>query len=350
MGEKQITDNRLQKTDMIRKIYDGVRGVMPASVKVGMSKAAFNMLDKPRYDETGMIPLDKGIVVISADFELAWAWRFSKRKVDALEMARRERENFPIILNKLNELDIPITWATVGHLLLDSCSCGNGRAHDCMPRPDYFENEHWKYDKGDWYDIDPCGDFKKNPEFYAPDLIELILNSKTKHEIGCHSFSHCDFSERNSYTELIEAELSECEKAFNKFGIKPESFVFPGNQSGNFELLKKYGYKIVRFKSNKDKELGFPEKLKNGLFAIHDSTSFEPGEKGWKYDDLVGRAKKYIEKAIEKKAVCHFWFHPSIDKNLMYEYFFVVLNLIADYRNKGLVDVKYMRDLVNGDG
>lgn len=332
---------------MIKKIYDGVRGVMPDRVKVGMSKAAFGILDKPRYDETGMIPLKKGVVVISADFELAWAWRFSKRKVDALAMGRRERENFPVILNKLNELDIPITWATVGHLFLDSCSCWNGRAHDGLPRPKYFENEHWRYDKGDWYDLDPCSDYKKNPEFYAPDLIEMILKSETKHEIGCHSFSHCDFSEKNGYPELIEAELHECRKVFNKFGLKPESFIFPGNQSGNFGLLKKYGYKIVRYKSNKEKEVGFPEKLENGLYAVHDSTSFEPGEAGWKSEDLVWRAKKYIEKAVEKKAVCHFWFHPSIDHNNLYNIFIPVMDYINLLRCAGKVDVLTMKDLIN---
>ena len=332
---------------MNKRIYDIVRGILPDRMKVKLSTMVYRLSDKPRYFEHGKISLDKGVVVISADFELAWAWRYAKSKIDSLNMARRERENFPIILNKLNELDIPITWATVGHLFLDSCDCKNGRAHGNIPRPNYFENEYWRFDKGDWYDIDPCGNYKTNPEFYAPDLIETILNSKTKHEIGCHSFSHCDFSEKNSYPELIEAELSECEKVFNKFGIVPKSFVFPGNKYGSVNLLKKYGYKIIRYKSNKEKEIGFPEKLENGIYALHDTISFEPGETGWDSEDLVWRAKKYIDKAIEKKAICHFWFHPSLDKSIMSDYFFKILDYICDRREIGDLKILTLKDIVN---
>ena len=40
-------------------------------------------------------------------------------------------------------------------------------------------DDHWNFTKGDWYDYDPYSDFKNSPEWYAPDLIEKILNQKS---------------------------------------------------------------------------------------------------------------------------------------------------------------------------
>ena len=334
---------------MIKDFYNGVRSKLPPKLQISTSKLVFKLLNKPIYDGNNKIKLNKGVVIISADFELAWAWRYSKRKVNPLEMGKQERENFPAILKIFNELEIPITWATIGHLFLDSCECKNGKAHHNLHRPAYFENEFWKFDRGDWYDIDPCGNFKTHPEFYAPDLIEMILNSSVEHEIGCHSFSHCDFNEKNSYPELIEDELNECKTAMSRFGIKPASFVFPGNQYGNFDLIKKHGFQTIRYKSNDMKEIGYPEILNNGVIAIHDSLAFDIAEQGWDYNYLAWKMKKYIDKTIERKAICHFWFHPSISKSGIEYLFIPVLKYINDRREKGEIEIltmKQLRDLV----
>src|SRR2546430_15194940 len=76
-----------------------------------------------------------GAASISADFELAWAWR-EWGTTRAEEVGLRERANVPVILELLDHLDIPITWATVGHLFLESCTDDNGGPnHPGMPRP-----------------------------------------------------------------------------------------------------------------------------------------------------------------------------------------------------------------------
>ena len=214
-----------------------------------------------------------------------------------------------------------------------------------MPRPKYFENEFWRFKKGDWYDFDPCGNYKSNPEFYAPDLVEMILNSKTNHEIGSHSFSHCDFSENNSYPELIESELMESQLAFSRFGIKPASFVFPGNFAGNLMLLKKYGYNIIRHKTNHKKEIGYPELLHHGLLAIHDSLYINSSYEKWSFDELLGKAKKYIQKSINTKSICHFWFHPSLEKDYIELYLFPLLEYIKS--NEDNMYVFTMADIYN---
>src|SRR5437870_9937761 len=102
----------------------------------------------------------KGSATISADFEIAWAFR--GRSVEERNLrAVRCRRNVPYLVRILEETSIPITWATVGHLFLESCErAACGLAHADMPRPP--KNERWK---GDWYQHDPCSNFKKNPDW-----------------------------------------------------------------------------------------------------------------------------------------------------------------------------------------
>ena len=81
----------------------------------------------------------KAAVVISADLELAWAWRYSKKSDDpkalALQKAHQTRQNLPPLLDLFDRFNVPVTWATVGHLFLEECDRTNGRAHSDLPRP-----------------------------------------------------------------------------------------------------------------------------------------------------------------------------------------------------------------------
>lgn len=327
-----------------KKLYDGIYCILPDKLKASVSKFLFNYSGKPFYDDSNNLNLEKPIVCISADFEMAWAWRYSKRVKDAVEMGRTERNNFPIILENLNSRNIPITWATVGHLFLDHCERKNEKAHSDLPRPDYFENEYWEFKEGDWYDSDPCTDYKKNPEFYAPDLIEKILNSNVNHEIACHSFSHCDFSEENSNEKLIEAELNICIDLMKSFGIEPVSFIFPGNRYGNFDIIKQAGFKVIRYKSNAVKEIGYPEKLQNNLIAIHDSLNITSGNL-FDYKFLYKKFKRYVKKTIENKSICHFWFHPSISQNDIDYLFNPVIDYLAELRDRDYIEIMTMKDI-----
>src|SRR6266481_2883854 len=122
---------------------------------------------------------------VSADFELSWAFRHHPKEV-ARDRGQRERKNILYLLQIFERCAFPITWATVGHLFLESCARPvHGLAHPEMPRPS--RNALWA---GDWYKHDPCTNYKDDPLWYAPDLIQNILESSVHHEIGTHSFSH----------------------------------------------------------------------------------------------------------------------------------------------------------------
>lgn len=311
------------------------------------SKIAFKLLGKPRpllLKEQPEINFEHGILCISGDFELAWAWRYDRNKSNPQKMALQERKNIPTILSKLDELNLPITWAIVGHLFLERCSRINGVPHPDMPRPDYFKNDYWEFKKGDWYDFDPCSDFKSAPDWYAPDLIEKILNSKVRHEIACHSFSHIGFNGKYCPSKLAEAELNECEQAMAKYNIKPVSMVFPGDEAGYFELLARYGYKCVRYFPFANFEIAKPIKLKEGLWAILSSSNIVPDDT-WDSGYILWRLKKYLDKTAEKKALCHFWFHPSIPEIRVKEVLFPILEYCAKKRDEGLLDIMTMKEV-----
>ena len=253
----------------------------------------------------------KACLVISADFELAWAWRYMRVPLDeALQKARQTRQNIPALLALFDRYEIPVTWATVGHLFLENCTGENERVHPEMPRPAYFENEFWRFQQGDWYDHDPATSLARSPEWYAPDLIRDILAAKVKHEIACHTFSHIDCSDEHCPPELMDAELAECQRLAQAWGIDLKSFVFPANLGGNYASLKKDGFTNYRFQSRY--HLGLPEQDEYGLWRIPGGVQWEKPA-GWTAEAWIKAMKRCIDRAIETGTVLQLWFHPSCE-------------------------------------
>jgi hypothetical protein len=135
---------------MIRKLYSYTRDLLPESLQAELSKIIFKFSGKPfikkdKIQQNKKFPNNEnGGMIISADFELAWAFRYSKSFNDpfkaALDFAKQDRENVPVLINLFEKYQIPITWATVGHLFLKECKKGE---HDWMHRIPKFENKHW---------------------------------------------------------------------------------------------------------------------------------------------------------------------------------------------------------------
>ncbi len=288
-------------------------------LKNNLSKLKFligrNPKTEKRVDWRKFIPEPYNTVVtVSADFELAWAWRYSKSFSNpyeqAVRKARIERENVPKILSLCEEYNIPITWATVGHLFLEDCKSENGKTHSKLPRLKNFENDYWRYLGIDWFEYDPCTNFREAPEWYAPDLIEMILNSRVKHEIGCHTFSHIDCRDEVCPPKLFEAEINECKKAAAQFGIELKSFVHPGHTIGNLDKLAELGF--TSFQSDPGNILGYPVRHMNGLWELRRTYEFVWRE-DWSINYHIYRYHKIVDRAIKSNTICNFWFHPSFD-------------------------------------
>jgi hypothetical protein len=326
---------------MIRKIFNS----LSRKQKSQLSKLSFIIQLKPkvmRSDYKGKrFPGDfRGGVIISSDFELGWAVRYSKQSKDPHEYAQRERQNIPVILKALEAYQIPVTWSTVGHLFLDKCDRGD---HDWMNRIPYFD-DHWKYTEGDWFDCDPHTHWENGKDWYAPDLIQMILDCKVPQEFACHTFSHIDCSYKNCPPSVIDDELKACFEAGARWGITFTSMTFPGGTAGNFEILKKYGIGICR-QRHKDLVVAYPYFNKQGIIITPTGPVIAKGYPGWTLDYTFSRLKKAIDKAIRTETIAHFWFHPSQESGSFTELLPLVLKYCSRKRQEGLLWVGTMQQI-----
>ncbi len=272
-------------------------------------------------------------MVISADFEMAWAWRYSKTGNDPVEMGLRERRNVPILLDLFARYHIPVTWAVVGHLLLEHCEKTNGKPHDHLRRIPHFENR-WRFLEGDWYDHDPCTGLREAPAWYAPDLVDGIIQSSVAHEIACHTFSHLNCSDQHCPPSVLDDELALCRRLARDKGLKLRSMVFPGGTYGNFKSLKRAGFTSYRF--NDDPwDMYYPEKDVFGLWRIPSSAGIGTDPFHWSRGYTFHRYRKYIDRAISRGSVAHFWFHPSMDDSALGTTLPDILEYAANRRDRG---------------
>lgn len=256
----------------------------------------------------------KSVVLFQADFELAWAWRYSKSSSNPLQKSilksRLERDNIPKLLHLCEQYNVPVTWLTVGHLFIERCKKIYGVAHHEIKRLPHFENNWWKYSGNDWYENDPCSDYIAAPEWYCPDLINLIINSRVKHEVGCHTFSHIDCTDKICSSEVFISEIEACKKAAEPYGINLKSFVHPGHTIGNLNNLRLMGF--TSFRTDYENVLGFPIRHGNGLWELKNTAEIAY-RNTWSINYHKYRYKKIIDRAIKNNRLCLFWFHPSFD-------------------------------------
>jgi peptidoglycan/xylan/chitin deacetylase (PgdA/CDA1 family) len=251
----------------------------------------------------------ESVFLLSADFELAWAWRMlykgEKGSVFMDQKATQARKNIPKILQLCERYSIPITWATVGHLFLEQCD-----GHDDIPRSDYYQNEYWSYDEGDWFDMDPRTNWKNALNWYAPDLIQQIRQSKVEHELGCHTFSHIDCREKYCPPETFRAELTASANAAREYQTEFRTFVHPAHTIGHLDILAEFGYS--NFRSNYKNTLGFPKRCKNGLWEL--KNSYEIKNLNDRDPDFhIRRFIDIVKRSMKNRSVAVVWFHPSLE-------------------------------------
>ena len=274
--------------------------------------------------------LEKGIFTISLDFELIWGTADLFGVENFREACELERNQVvDRLLELFNEFEIPATWCTVGHLFLDSCQASENTKHPEIVRPTHSWHEN------DWFVQDPCGNEADDPLFYGKSLIQKIIDSPFKQEIGCHSFSHVIFGDEGCSVESARSDIAECIKVAKNFDVKLNSFAFPRNRVGHLDVLKEFGFTCYRGSTPKWYEQGeersyvkrlahlwdvvtvapppvvMPEYEDNGLLNIPGSMMFFPMHGIRRYIPMslrVKRAQKGLDLAVEKKvfSICGF--------------------------------------------
>ena len=327
------------------------------NVRSRLSKLKFALGLNPKVRKQGsykdFIPEPyRAVLTITGDFELAWAPRYNNSVANPLEfalnLARRERKNIPKILSVCNTFSIPITWATVGHLFLESCSMDGAHAHMDIPTVPSYNGKYWNFHGQDWFEYDPCTSVALAPEWYGPDLLQAILDANAGHEVGCHTFSHIDCRDGFCPPELFTAEVTKCLELARERGLTLRSFVHPGHTIGNLDRLAQLGF--TSFQSDPGNILGYPIRHDNGLWEFQRTMEFIYRPE-WSVKYHIYRYKKIVDRAIDTNTVCTFWFHPSMPSIVVEEVLPEVFEHISSRRNEILVStVGDYVDLLNKNG
>lgn len=327
---------------MKRKVWHWFKKNAPGPLRSILDHQVLSWAYQPTVDASES-PLDKPVVVISADFELAWAWRYAEGGLaNALAKAKLERAQTPRILKLLDDHQVPITWATVG-LLADP---KHGLGSSAPPPLPAYKGRFWSFPGGNPFAAVEAGVDLSSPDWYAPDLIENILKARTQHEIGSHSFSHHESSARVCPEAFFEWELKASAEALGRFGVKPTSFVFPGNLPGHHAVLDRNGYTAVRdFPWNREIEIALPKKLGPRLWGIHQSLCLEAYGNDPAY---CGRkARHLLQKSLPHRRVISLWFHPSLDEEDFNRSFHPIVKMCANLRDKGKLEILTMKQLAH---
>ena len=139
-----------------------------------------------------------------------------------------ERAVLSDLLATLDRTRIPITFDTVGHLLLEECSGDHNSPHE-----------------NGWFRSDPGTDYRTDGLFYAPDTVSEIRARSVDHELCTHTFSHVLMEQVSP--ETCRWELDQAATIHRQtVGQPPSSLVPPRHGLPAYELLADYGIDVVR--------------------------------------------------------------------------------------------------------
>ena len=169
-----------------------------------------------------------GTVTFSIEVELGWGL-VQYDKLDALSPRRKaETQSLDRLLELCDELEIPMTFDVVGHLLLDEPLSSYDGGHE----------------RG-WFDNIPKTGPTEDPEFYAPDLVDRIQSAAIDHEICTHTFSHVECATTSPKT--LRWEFDKVLETHQESGLgRPVSLVPPRHSPPPPDLLREYDIQIVR--------------------------------------------------------------------------------------------------------
>ncbi len=175
-------------------------------------------------------------------------------------------------------------------------------------------------------------------------ILEQLLDSPSEHEIAAHGYYHLNFT---TLTQAeAENELEMIFVGFQKFGVRPTSFVFPRNKVAHLDLLERFGYESYRDRGGLRRDGMFVRK--NGLlYDVH------PGfHLGCTHNPIF--LKSIISIAAKRCLPLHIWFHPrdifetrgSLQKNIE-RVLSPLYNYAKEKEKEGTLKFETMRSIVN---
>ena len=270
-----------------------------------------------------------GTLVLSIDFELRWGMLdrvgqdVEKYKSNLLSV----HDNLPWMLQVFEERNIAATWATVGAL-----GCDNWDEFDRV-RPKHkpsYKNEALDYVNDFNQKLDPNGEL-----YFAPKLIRDIIGT-AKQELGTHTFGHIYGTEPDVTYEELKIDLLTVKEFFSKkFGVTPESLVFPRNQVIyenkliQDDVIKTYrgNENVTYLSAENQKEKQFFNRVKILLDAINPYISHDYNKNDIVNGNVLSSSmfkihlpellrKAHLSKLkhnitrLKSDEIYHIWYHP----------------------------------------
>jgi len=194
---------------------------------------------------------DRGVLVISLDFELYWGMRDLVPLDQYRENLLGVRQAIPRMLELFEEFGVHATWATVGLLFFRSRDELLASIPGRLPRYDDPRLSPYPH-------LSAIGrDEASDPFHFGRALIEQIR--RTPHqEIGTHTFSHYYCLERGQTEDDFRADLAAAVLAGRSAGVEVRSIVFPRNQVAPSYLLACSQAGITAYRGNEHSWLHSP--------------------------------------------------------------------------------------------
>jgi peptidoglycan/xylan/chitin deacetylase (PgdA/CDA1 family) len=186
---------------------------------------------------------DRGVLVISLDFELYWGMRDRVPLDRYRENLLGVRQAIPRMLELFDEFGVHATWATVGFLFSRSRDEMLASVPKRLPRYDDTRLSPYPH-------LSAIGsDESSDPFHFGRTLIERIRRSPHQ-EIGTHTFSHYYCLESGQTEADFRADLAAAIHVARAAGIELRSIVFPRNQVAPWYLAACAEAGIVAFRGS----------------------------------------------------------------------------------------------------
>ena len=278
---------------------------------------------------------DKGVFVISIDFELLWGVWDVTTKEKYGDNVLGVKEVIPRLLDLFARYHIKATFSTVGFLFAKD----KNELLAYLPgiKPDYINDDYNVYDS----ELNSIAtDENDDPYHFGYSLFQQIKRSP--HEIGTHTFCHYFCLEEGQNEEAFDADIKAAKKIAEANDIRITSIVFPRNQvnSEYLPILKNNGIHVYRgnptswiYKPRKftaevlfirfcrlldtylpisgyniytlSKENGLPVNIPASHFLKPYNKNF-----AWLEKMKLNRIKNEMTKAAQKGKLYHLWWHP----------------------------------------
>jgi hypothetical protein len=291
---------------------------------------------------------ERGIFVISLDFELHWGVSETKTVEDYRQNLDNTREAIRKMLELFQQYEVHVTWATVGFLFCKTKEELLSYVNN-ISQPQYVNKNLSNYRL-----LPEIGnDYIQDPYHYGNDMLSLI-QTYPHQEIGTHTFSHYYCLEQGQSLKNFSDDMDAAISIASISNIKLNSIVFPRNQYSKdyLEICQQKNINVYRGNSTswlykplaaKDQHIlrRAGRLLDSYLNLSGDNThnvEIESNTKQYnvpasrflrpynsKIHFLEGlrlrRIKKEMDCAAKQKKIYHLWWHPhnfgkNVDENI----------------------------------